>query len=645
MNNSLLIGRSSECDLRVYHESISRVHCRLSISNGEMFLEDLHSGAGTFVSGRRVSRVSIRPGDDVKLAGLVTLDWQHPILATWLNNYYGGSYSRKNGVNPATWIIPSAAIFVTVLVILFTGLNSVGVHTSGSGSMITGEDGMAYFTDSGTGELVEISVVDENRRPLEGIQVDFVDGNGFETFVAFDPEAGIPPSMRIFPHNSSHVIEMLTVLFQPSVEEMIPGSEYYDGVMLFADFIEDIAEGEGEVSPYSTTSLPDNWMYRGIATQEEIDQENQMILMLLKLTPIGDLTAKVSEIGGKVMDVLEAMELLERPELYHVFVINPSESSSENLAGTIHFIMPVGQEFDLEADPGIPEIQVSSYPSGATVYFDGANTGLITPAVIEDFEGGNHRIRLYMEGYNEFNSAFNIQDGASHSINARMQEPEPPLPVFDTNLHNGQTFNDNVITVSGTVMLESNDGSLSSFRGASAILTINGVDQEISVGNGHFSQEVSIPSGFSTVSLRANSYQGDTGLSTPITINGDFSVPDIEVTLTWNTPTADIDLHVWNPLGEHSSYTDKEISDGFLDIDDVDGWGPETFTCERANSGTYIVKVNSYNLDQENYSDVSVVIYVNGDHYGSYGPHRFSSDDGNGTTASAWWEVTTIRMY
>lgn len=289
-------------------------------------------------------------------------------------------------------------------------------------------------------------------------------------------------------------------------------------------------------------------------------------------------------------------------------------------------------------------IHVTSEPSGATVYLDGANTGQLTPAEISEFQPGTHSLRVFLEGYNEFVTTFDIAQGESHRVHADLGEPQPPLPVFSVDLEDGQTFTDNVILVSGTISLVDGEGNTSPFQGTSAILTLNGSDRETAVQGGRFDVELSIPSGRSVISLRANGPNGDTGVSGPISINGDFSVPGIEITLIWNSPTSDLDLHVYNPEMEHSFWQSPAISDGSLDIDDVEGYGPETFTAENAISGSYMIQVNCFSMDEDTYSDATVTVHVNGQLQGTYGPYRFSYGDGMSGDPAAWWDVATIEV-
>lgn len=69
----------------------------------------------------------------------------------------------------------------------------------------------------------------------------------------------------------------------------------------------------------------------------------------------------------------------------------------------------------------------------------------------------------------------------------------------------------------------------------------------------------------------------------------------ITVTLTWNEQP-DIDLHVFEPNGIHVYYVNPQGSSGYLDVDDVDGFGPEHFFvgCGNLEIGTYVIGVNYY---------------------------------------------------
>ena len=69
----------------------------------------------------------------------------------------------------------------------------------------------------------------------------------------------------------------------------------------------------------------------------------------------------------------------------------------------------------------------------------------------------------------------------------------------------------------------------------------------------------------------------------------------ITATLTWGSEP-DLDLHVFEPNGTHVYYQNRSGISGFLDLDDVTGFGPEHYfvSCDTVEAGTYRFGVNYY---------------------------------------------------
>lgn len=64
----VVIGRLPECDLQLDSNMVSRRHARLLLRAGEYFIEDMGSGNGTFVNGKRIeNQVALKHGDRLKL--------------------------------------------------------------------------------------------------------------------------------------------------------------------------------------------------------------------------------------------------------------------------------------------------------------------------------------------------------------------------------------------------------------------------------------------------------------------------------------------------------------------------------------------------------------------------------------------------
>lgn len=88
----------------------------------------------------------------------------------------------------------------------------------------------------------------------------------------------------------------------------------------------------------------------------------------------------------------------------------------------------------------------------------------------------------------------------------------------------------------------------------------------------------------------------------------------LRVVLTWDKADTDVDLHVQDSKGNHAWYGDLTgIPTGVLDHDDVDGFGPETFTLERMEKDvTYNVFIHYYSDHDNGPTNAKVVVYLDG---------------------------------
>jgi pSer/pThr/pTyr-binding forkhead associated (FHA) protein len=65
-----LVGRDEDCDLRVDHKSVSKIHCVIVKTDGLLLIRDLGSTNGTRVNGQRVRRAALLPNDSLSIANL-----------------------------------------------------------------------------------------------------------------------------------------------------------------------------------------------------------------------------------------------------------------------------------------------------------------------------------------------------------------------------------------------------------------------------------------------------------------------------------------------------------------------------------------------------------------------------------------------
>ena len=107
-----------------------------------------------------------------------------------------------------------------------------------------------------------------------------------------------------------------------------------------------------------------------------------------------------------------------------------------------------------------------------------------------------------------------------------------------------------------------------------------------------------------------SSQEDDIALGEGALISGNGN---IKITLTWDN-YSDIDLHCVDPSGYHIYYANKvSTTGGFLDYDNVTGFGPENIYFEPAPEGAYHVYLHYYAEKQGvNSVNYKVVIFNNG---------------------------------
>lgn len=73
------VGSSSQCDVNIANDFVSRRHCRLLYTSDEVWIEDLDSSNGTYVDGKSIpkgKKVKIDVTSEVSLAREVSLGWK-----------------------------------------------------------------------------------------------------------------------------------------------------------------------------------------------------------------------------------------------------------------------------------------------------------------------------------------------------------------------------------------------------------------------------------------------------------------------------------------------------------------------------------------------------------------------------------------
>ncbi len=69
------IGRGHDCQIRLDDEYVSRTHARIKFESGQFFIYDVGSSAGTYVNDRKVQRLMLYDGTQIRL-GETTLEFK-----------------------------------------------------------------------------------------------------------------------------------------------------------------------------------------------------------------------------------------------------------------------------------------------------------------------------------------------------------------------------------------------------------------------------------------------------------------------------------------------------------------------------------------------------------------------------------------
>jgi uncharacterized protein YfaP (DUF2135 family) len=116
--------------------------------------------------------------------------------------------------------------------------------------------------------------------------------------------------------------------------------------------------------------------------------------------------------------------------------------------------------------------------------------------------------------------------------------------------------------------------------------------------------------------------------SAEITVTGNFARMPLWTAMTWDTDGTDVDLHLVGPDGVDCYFGRKTTSwGGFLDIDDIDGRGPEHITIPvLKQSGVYELYIHYYDDKGRGPSNVWVTVSTLAGDW-RFGPIRLNQTD------------------
>src|SRR6476660_8010670 len=65
MDREIVIGRSSDLDMVLVEDMVSRKHAKIATTGGQIVIQDMGSTNGTFVNGEKVKKARLKEGDRI----------------------------------------------------------------------------------------------------------------------------------------------------------------------------------------------------------------------------------------------------------------------------------------------------------------------------------------------------------------------------------------------------------------------------------------------------------------------------------------------------------------------------------------------------------------------------------------------------
>ena len=228
----------------------------------------------------------------------------------------------------------------------------------------------------------------------------------------------------------------------------------------------------------------------------------------------------------------------------------------------------------------------------------------------------------------------------------RLVEPTYAEIVI-TSPEDGYSYDTRLLTLSGMVLgIQNLEYGTVELNGITTALENYGIT---------FSQPIVINNGEN--SIKVNCYcilaNGNSAFaSEEITVFGDFPELDLFTELRWNTDYSDVDFHLLPPNSDiYDLWTDYDCYyynmstywGGELDVDDVEGYGPEHITIPTVLiNGTYRLFIHYYDDDGVGITYAFVNISVRNEEMLDFGPYQLVND--GGSNAGDVWEVCTIEF-
>lgn len=176
-------------------------------------------------------------------------------------------------------------------------------------------------------------------------------------------------------------------------------------------------------------------------------------------------------------------------------------------------------------------------------------------------------------------------------------EPAAAPPRLTLTAPRGGQTQERVVTIRGTCV---------GVKAERLTLVLNGVPLSIPRNADGFESPQVLAPGLNTIRVLAEEPGG--AVEDSVALYARVPAKDLRVTLTWDTPSTDVDLWVTGPDGEKVFYGHRNGSlGGTLDTDVTTGFGPETFTLARLAKGAWRIQAHYYGGQVPTWVEVNVI--------------------------------------
>ncbi len=257
-------------------------------------------------------------------------------------------------------------------------------------------------------------------------------------------------------------------------------------------------------------------------------------------------------------------------------------------------------------------LSVQTKPLGAQVSIDGLRVRGVTPILIRGLSARAHDVRVWRPGYGERVQRVNVSlAGKALAFDLAPNAAPSPSVTLAPRFRDGLVVAKSLLEVEGGVQLANVP-----MPNGIVTISLNGSETRTKIKQGRYADFVSLLPGSNILQVRVTAPNGSTGFTAPIRIvkKGASAGGDDEkltIRLAWNTDGTDVDLHVWDPKGNHAWGNARGgIPGGRIDRDDKDGFGPEIFTMAKPISGLYTVRVHYYDPGSHGATIVTLSIHL-----------------------------------